>query len=93
MRNGLFYHRTKCCLQIFQNNSYKSRVEVVTGGGVPQFKDIQLCNSRNFLSPRLTRMRETKDRVMLFFCEATNRKIGNLHPKTTILKNLSRSTA
>ena len=33
-------------------------------------------------------MRETKDRVMLFFCEATNRKIGNLDTKTTIFKNL-----
>ena len=34
-------------------------------------------------------MRETKDRVMLFFCEKTNRKIENLDTKTTILKNLS----
>ena len=58
-----------------------------------QFKDIQLCNSRNFLSPRLTRMRDTKDRVMLFFCEATNRKIENLDTKTSILKNLSIRTA
>ena len=34
---------------------------------VSQFKDIQLCNSWNFLSPRLTRMHVTKDCVMLFF--------------------------
>ena len=37
MRNGLFYHHTKCGLQIFQNNSYKSRVEVVTGGTAGKF--------------------------------------------------------
>ena len=29
----------------------------------------------------------------MFFCEATNRKIGNLDTKTTILKNLSIRTA
>ena len=56
-------------------------------------QNAHLFKLAEFFVPKVNTHARNKRPCHVVFCEATNRKIGNLHTKTTILKNLSISTA
>ena len=45
MWDGLFYHPTKYCWQVFHDNAYKSRVVVMTGGWISS--RVTACDNTN----------------------------------------------